>query len=992
MGEPTFRVLGPLQVRSHEARVPIPPGRQQVVLSALLLEVGKVVSTDYLIDAIWDEDPPDTARTQVQICVSKLRKRLAPAGVDLLTRVSGYIIEVDPGRIDAGHAERLSGRAHAARRDGDTERASALCREATRLWSGPVLSGVPSRLLATKAARLEEKRVNLVETYLDLDLGLGRHQELVGEISELVKEHPLRERLRGQLMLALFRSGRRAEALESYRRGRELLLEELGLDPGEELRALEHAILNDDSSLRLEPSAPPSFPSRASPDGHDGADRDEPAAAMRERARPSQLPADSADFVGRSEWIDAIESTLTTTGPAVGVALIVGQPGIGKSSLAVHAGHRLGAHRFPDGQLYCDLRGSRREPADTAEVLGRFLRALGIPGQGLPESTDERAELYRSLMSARKVLVVLDDAASERQVAALLPGSPGCGVIVTSRARLTGIPGARVIGLDVLGEDQAVDLLRRVLGPERVDAEPAAVSALVASVGMLPLALRIIAARLGAREHWSLASMVDRLADERHRLDELAHGELTVRASISLTHDGLHETSRRLLALMTLADGPHQPGWVAGALLGDDGPSSLDLLEPLVDTQMMEVTGVDAQGEPRYRFHEVIRLFAKERLAEVPARVGAEATARLVGGWLMMVDEANRRVQGGDYLFLHGSAPRWQLPPRAVSTALAQPMAWLEGEQANITAAVDLAAEAGLDELCWDLAGALRPHFNRRGWLDQWEATTERALALARERKNQAGIAALSFSLGSLNLDRRRYAESGRWMTRALVGFAELGDELGKAMCHRELAQLAQLDGDDEGALDFCARAFRGFQLVEDTAGLGRTLLLSGHVHTRAGHVERGMKELDRALRHMDEVGDPRDRAQVLRRIGQSHLQRGEHREALRRLTEAFDLVRGLGDPIGEGYLLHDLGQVHGLLGLHQQACSFLRRSLAVREQILDRRGAAKSGVALARQLLELGEQDQAAELTQFSARVLDELRSEDRRAEPTDFLASSCP
>ena len=987
--EPTFRILGPLQLGTDTIQVRVPMGRQQVVLSSLLLEVGKIVPTDYLVDAIWDENPPETARTQVQICVSKLRKSLSSLGVELQTRPPGYSIDIDQEEIDAGRVERLSAQGRAAIREGRREEAVALFRAAARLWSGPVLSGVPSRLIEAKAARLEEVRLNLSETYLDLDLDLGRHQEIVGEVSALVKDHPLRERLRGQLMLALYRSGRRAEALESYRKGRELLLDELGLDPGEELRRLESDVLADDGSLRLRVAA---VPSTSGGDADTSTPSPGPSSPVEPRKvdSPRQLPTDSVDFVGRTEWIDAIESTLTNTGRAVGVALIVGRPGIGKSSLAVHVGHRLAEERFPDGQLYCDLRGSRQEPTDTTEVLGRFLRALGIPGQALPESADERAEVYRSLMSTRRVLVVLDDAASERQVEELLPGSPGCGVIATSRARLTGIPGARVIGLDILSNEQAIELLRRVLGPGRVEAEPAAASALVRAVGRLPLALRIIAARLGAREHWSLASMVNRLADERHRLDELAHGELTVRASISLTHDGLDDKTRRLLALMALADGPSQPGWVAGALTDDDGPFTGDLLEPLVDAQMLDVTGVDEQGEPRYRFHEVIRLFAKERLAEEPLQAVTEASARLVGGWLMMVDEANRRVQGGDYLFLHGRAPRWHLPQRVLSGALAQPERWLDSEQINISSAVDLAATMGLDELCWDLANALRPHFNRRGWLDQWEATTERAMAVVRERGNRPGIAALSFSLGSLNLDRRRYPEARRWMTRALEGFVELGDKLGRAMCHRELAQLARMDGDMEVALDFCARAYSGFQLVEDPAGLGRTLMLSGHVHTREGDTERGMAELKRALRHMDEVGDPRDQAQVLRRIGQCSLRQGHHLEALRQLSEAFDLVRDMSDPIGEGYLLHDLGRVHGLLGNHREACGFLGRSLAVREQILDRRGVADTGMSLARQLLESGERDQAAELAGRSARLFEELGSEPERANAMEFFVDT--
>ena len=975
-----------------------------------------MVSTDYLVDAIWDEGPPETARTQVQICVSRLRKSLAQTSAELVTQPPGYVLRVDTELIDMHRARTLAEEADVVAREGRAAESAALLREAVALWRGPALSGVSSGLLATKAARLDESRTNLTETYLDIELGLGRHHLLIGEITALVQEHPLRERLRGQLMLALYRSGRRAEALETYRRGRELLIEELGLEPGEELRSLEAAILSGDAQLRLreEPEplivlAPPTTPS--DPPGAQPvpaastlvADTDTDTAvatATEARAtgsdvRPRQLPADSADFVGRTEWIDAVESCLLggERGRAVGVAVLIGRPGVGKSALATHVAHRLGEDSFPDGQLYCDLRGSREQPMESTDVLGRFLRALGIPGQSIPDSRDERAEMYRSLLSQRRILVVLDDAASESQVTALLPGHPGCGVIVTSRARLTGIPGARVVELDVLSQEQSVDLLRSVVGAGRVDAEPAAAVALVRAVGQLPLALRIVAARLAARSHWSLASMVNRLSDERHRLDELAHGEMTVRASLSLTYDGMDDRTRRILRLLALADGPSQPGWIAGALLDDHRPYALDLMEPLVDAQMLDVVGIDASGDPRYRFHDIIRLFARERLFDQETEVERKRVgARLVGGWLFLVDEANKRLQGGDYLFLHGRGERWNPPQKVVATALSAPMAWLESEQVNLCAAVSLAADIGLDELCWELASALVPLFNRRGYLDDWETTNHRAMEVVRAHGNKRGSAALTFSFGSLYLDQRHYEKAGRSLTDALEEFTELGDELGRAMCRRELAYLEQLRGDHQRALELCEQAHAGFASIGDIAGLGRTLHLSGHVYTLLGDGERGMRDLQGALEYARTTGDPRDRAQVLRRIGQSTLGAGEYQEALRILSEAFDLVRDLGDPIGEGYLLHDLGRVNMLLGRRQEARRYLGRALAVREQILDREGEAETGLDLARLLLDSGETEQAVELAGRAARIFEERGMEREREAATGLMTSPRP
>ena len=296
------------------------------------------------------------------------------------------------------------------------------------------------------------------------------------------------------------------------------------------------------------------------------------------------------------------------------MVVIAGKPGIGKSTVATHIAHRLAAAHFTDGQLYCDLRGTGLEPVSSADVLGRFLRALGIPGPLIPDSLDERAEMYRTIVATRRLLVLLDDAASESQIDLLVPGGGNCAVIVTSRSRLTGLPGGHWIELDILDVDQAIDLLSRVIGRSRVKREPDAAVALVRAVGGLPLALRIVAARLAARPHWSLASIVHRLANERHRLDELAYGEMTVRASLSLTFDGLGQADRRLLRLLSLAPGPTLPGWLAGALLDDHRPRPSDLMEPLYDVQMLDVIAVEHTGEFRYRFHEIIWLFVRDQL------------------------------------------------------------------------------------------------------------------------------------------------------------------------------------------------------------------------------------------------------------------------------------------------------------------------------------------------------------------------------------------
>ncbi|MGN9821934.1 AfsR/SARP family transcriptional regulator [Streptomyces sp. SD11] len=985
---PVFRILGPLQANGPDGPARIPPGRQEVILAALLLDVNRVVATDLLVDLLWEDDPPDTARTQVQICVSRLRKIFATSRIDALlaTRPPGYTLKIDSDAVDrtvftrmVGEARRLAGR-------NEPVRAVELLREADTLWQGPCLSGLQSEQLRNRALQLDEERFSALEDRLRLELELGRHHELVGELGWLVAEHPLREQLRGRLMVALYRSGRQAEALDIFRAGRELLIEELGLEPGEDLRQLEARILAGDPLLRA--AAPAGAAPTWAAAGDSAATRSEAPAAPHDPAVPEaepgakpgtlpgriavprQLPADTSDFIGREETIDEISRVLVNerSGNAVGLALIVGKPGIGKSTLATHVAHRLTSDHFPDGQLYCDLRSTSVSPAQPAEVLGRFLRALGIPGPVIPESLDERAEMYRTLLATRRILVVLDDAASERQVQPLLPGSNSCAVVVTSRARLTALPGANRVELGVLEGTQALALLGRVLGEARVAAEPEAAEALIRTAGGLPLALRIVAARLAARAHWSLASMVHRLANERHRLDELTHGELTIRASLSLSHDALGATEQRLMRLMSLSQGPTLPGWLAGALLDDDRPFASDLLEPLVDMQMLDVIGVEPGGGIRFGFHDLIRVFAREQLArhgDVQER--SAALRRMMGGWLSLVEQAHRRIYGGDYTVLRGTAPRWQLPIAQADALLDDPLEWLNGELGSLTQAIEHAAAEQLDEVCWELATGLVTLFEVRGYLDHWESTHRRALEVVRAADNKRGTAAVLSSLGSLYLSRSQHQESRQALNTALGEFRELDDPEGLALCRRDLALLKRTDGDDAGALKLYGQALRDFDRAEDIVGRAIVLTQTAHIRMRHGETDLAQRQLDEAQAIYRTTGYEGGQARTLRRAGQVQSQRGEYVEAERTLTEVLDLCRRTGDVIGEGHLLRDLGQLHSGQGRYERAQGFFEQAMTVREQILDHGGAAMVRLDMARMLARSGMPRRARQLLEVA-------------------------
>ncbi|HEX4831885.1 MAG TPA: BTAD domain-containing putative transcriptional regulator [Trebonia sp.] len=972
---PVYRILGPLEVANGPAGVfRVPPGRQQVVLCALLSEANRVVSIDHLIDAIWEDDPPSTARTQVQICVSSLRRSLARIGCDeaIATRVPGYVLQVERGQLDAQLFAQLTTEADAlAKSPAGTAAAARALRSALELWRGPALSGITSQLLTTRATQLDEARLTALESCLDLELRLGRHHQAIAEIAPLVAQHPLRERLRGLLMLALYRSGRQAEALEAYRAGRELLIEELGLEPGQELRRLEAAILAEDPGLRADRAAVSPVPAQAGPPG-------DLAAIV-----PYQLPADIGDFTGRTGWIGEVEALLTAGAgrPAPRVVALVGKPGVGKSALAVHVAHRLAEQHFPDGQLYSDLGETRDPPATALDVLGRFLRALNIPGSFIPGSLDERAEMYRQCLAGKRMLIVLDHAHSEQQVLPLLPGSGTCAVIVTSRVRLTGLPAARALEIDVFEMDQAIEMLAAAIGPERVRAEPAAAQALIRLVGALPLALRIVAARLAARERWSLAWMLERLSDERRRLDELAHGGMMVRTSFALTHDGLAPDARRLLRLLGVLDGLSFPTWVAAALLDRDLNQAADLLESLVDAQLLEIAAVDVNGSPRYKFHDLIRVFAREQLEEHEDKAERRAAVlRVTGGWLALAGEAHARIYGGDFTILHGAAPRWNPPRPYAERLLADPLTWLEAEYSSLCAAIALAAEAGLDEACWDLAVTAVTLFEVHCYFNDWERTHQQALAVTKAAGNRRGTAALMCSLASLRLSSSRPRTAELLVRDALAAFIDLGDVHGTALARRNHALLLLGAGQGERALAEFSLALEEFRQAGDLIGHAHVLAQIARIEMDRGDQESAAGRLHEALDICRECGNRRVETQVRFRLSELMMRQGRLREADALLADLLPVVRASGDIVGEARILRRTGLVKVQLGQLDVAADVLRATLLVCEQAMDHSGTAETRLELAVVLQAQGEREQAAALlgqaiTTFAERNMTSLR-----------------
>lgn len=961
-----FRVLGPLEVAVGDRLVHINGRRQRELLALLLVRANRLVSLETLVGMAWKSGVPATARRQTQNSVGRLRRVLVEGGAPvqvIQTQPGGYLLCADDAELDALVFADLVGNGRRAAREGNLELASAKLRGALSLWRGKALAEFDGELVWSEAARLEEQRVSVLEECLELELRQGRHHELIGELTALVQEHPLRERLWSQLVLALYRDGRRGDALAACRRARATLAAELGLDPGPELRRLEAAVLAGDKALE---------PARGR--------------ATSGVPRPCQLPPDVPEFTGRDGIARDLEALFRRgqAGNALTVVTIAGTAGVGKTALAVHMAHRL-RDVCPDGRLFVNLGGTSDQRADPAEVLARFLRALGVPGTEIPEGAEERAEIFRERLADRRMLVLLDNAADEGQIRLLLPGGSGNAVLVTSRSRLTGLSGARQVGLDVLAPEDAVGMVARIVGTDRVPAGAAAAGELVGLCGRLPLALRIAGARLAARPHWTLERMVGRLADERRRLDELAHGDLEVRASLSLGYRHLDQGARRLFHLLGMLRAPDFPSWVCAALLDTGVPAAEELLDRLVDAHMVDVTGSDAAGQVRYRFHDLVRLYARERAEEEAAAERTAAATRVLGAWMALVERAHRILYGGDFAILHSSAPRWpQVLEQLASTVDADPLTWYETERLNVVAAVRQAADTVLDapgsnaalgELCWDLSATAVSLFLIRGHYEDWESTLTRSLAVTRLIGDQRGTAAMLTGLGWLDTYRHRYAHADKVLAEALGIFQELGDDHGLALTLPMVAHIDGMRGRYDAAVARHGDALDALRRIGDRGAEAFVLRSLGQVLAEAGRHKEALPYLERAL-EQSHMGSPRAHAEALCWLGESYLGLDDIERAEAMFLEMRTVAVRVGDLRGQAGALHGMGLIRLREGALAAALELLDRALVLTERVGRGRLEARIRLALGRLRHRRREYDEAVPHLEQAARIFEALGS----------------
>ncbi|NUP48827.1 MAG: tetratricopeptide repeat protein [Catenulispora sp.] len=928
-----FRLLGPFEAAADGHVVYLGGPRVRGVLARLVVDAGRTVSLTALVDDLWDGRAPlDAART-VRTYVSRLRKALTQTPDVLLTRPPGYLLHVDCDAVDSLRFERLAQAGRRSLAGGRAQLAFEELTEALQLWRGAALAEFEDMpVLRGEAARLERLRLTVLEDRNDAALALGLESRVAADVEDLVRAHPLRERMWGQLMTALYRSGRQAEALAAFRDARAAMIAEHGVEPSPALVDVHLRILRQDPELTAV---------AASAGGSDG-DQTSPSQTGPSAVAgqvPAQLPLDVRDFVGRDAELAALDSLLDRPGPPA-ISVVSGTAGVGKTSLAVHWAHRA-ADAFPDGQLYVNLRGfdAGGVVTDPSEALRGFLDALGVPPATIPSALAAQAALYRSLLAGKRVLILLDNAHDADQVRPLLPAAPGCLVIVTSRDPLTSLvaaEGADPLALGLLGTSRARDLLVRRLGSDRADSDPVALERITARCAGLPLALAIAAARMAVRPDFPLAVFADELA-ETGSLDVLHGGDAgtDLRSLFSWSCRTLSTDAARMFRLLGLHPGPDLDARAAASLAAVSVGRARRLVAELSRANL-----ITEHVPGRYTFHDLLRAYASELADEEEA----EAAKR----------QAVRRVL--DYYLHSAHAAEAQLGPRmvvltpeAASAGVAvndpgshrEASSWFTAEHRVLVRAVSQAHDAGFDRHAWQLAHVCTAFLHRRNlWRDV--ARVHRVAQAAAERSGDvAGRAHALRGLGLADRGRGDLAGAQRSIGAALRLFERVGDPAGQALSYQSLAWIAGAAGRDREALEHSEQALRlcreaaDEETGEGTGGEAVALNDLGWYHARLGEYGRALECCQLALGLLQLAEDEYGQAHTWDSLGYIHRHLGDHLNAVACYRRALRLFRQSGDYYSEATGLTYLGDAHHAVGDFAAADAAWRQAL----RTLDRLG-----------------------------------------------------
>ncbi|MEV4255101.1 BTAD domain-containing putative transcriptional regulator [Spirillospora sp. NPDC049652] len=920
-----FRVLGPLEICSAGTAVPVRSGAQRALLAALLLSANQVVAVDRLVELIWGPAPPASAEANLRTHVSALRRLLRDSGgaSRLVTRPGGYLIEVEPGDLDLLAFDALVRDGRLALREGRSATAARLLSAALGMWRGRPLENVVLHGDGdAEAARLTEVRLGVVEDRLRAMLAGGDLADVVGELSGLVVDHPLRESLWAMLMLALRRSGRQADALAAYERVRHVLAEELGADPGPELRRLHHRILTGDPALAPAAAADPT--SSAGP----------PDAAYASAAR-CDLPGDLSDFTGRRRELDRalahLEAARSSGATAMVISAIDGMGGVGKTALAVHLAHRL-AERYPDGQLLIDLRAHHqaKAPLSPSDALEKLLRAAGVRGEQIPPDEADRAALWRATLTATRTLVVLDNASDSAQVRPLLPGASDCLTLITSRRRLGGVDGAQHLSLDVLPHADATILLEQIVDDARPAREPAAVAELLALCGHLPLAIRIAGSRLRNRSTWTVAHLVERLRDTRRRLPELRAEDREVTAVFALSYQCLTAPQQRLFRLLGLHPGPDIDARAAAALTGWPLTVTEALLEDLLDVNLLQQVRQD-----RYRFHDLLRAYAAHlATTRDDAAERAAAMTRLLDHYrdttavaTALLSPAERRHESA------GPDPSFTGPDQA--------LAWLDAERPNLLAVAAYAAGHGRPDHVRDLSADLARYLNSRAGHTEALALHTAAWSAAWRHNDPASAGHALYDLGRVYFFMACYEKAVEHLELALDIARRIGDRIGQSRALTGIGYALWRHGRHDEAITHLGRA-SGIA-GDDRIVLGYTECALGGVHSDAGRHAEAAHHLERALAITDESGDQITRSNALGLLGRAYGQLGRHAEALHHYQRALTMSETIGERGAQVFALNGLGETATATGSPADALGHHLDALCFATEINDRHEQARA-------------------------------------------------
>ncbi|MGI5287196.1 BTAD domain-containing putative transcriptional regulator [Nonomuraea polychroma] len=942
-----LRILGPVEIQHGGRAVPVVGEKQRTLLALFVLRANKVVPHHEMLSALWGDEPPSAGRRALHNHLWSLR-RLLGEGAEISTNGGGYMLTLSAHASDLAVFDSEVAQAGGHRLRGDLAGAGDRLRAALALWRGPALAGTRPEFQTAEGHRLEERHMAVLADRIDMDLALGRHADLIGELRHLVDAAPLNERFRGQLMLALYRDGRRADALEQYRLARTCLRDELGLEPGETLSRLHQAVLSADPDLEIQ-KAPLQSPA------------EEPAPSRTEetvtdRLLPRQLPADIATFTGRKESLDVLDGLLAAShgGGALLLSALVGTGGVGKTALAVHWGH-LRADHFPDGQLYVNLHGySRNAPVDSVRALHQLLRGLGVPTDEIPYDPEERAAMYRSFVSSRRLLILLDNAASAEQVRPLLPGASASSTLITSRDALRGLAATHDVGvhfLDILPLEEAAALLSALLGPDQEDHET--YLELARLCGRLPLALRLAAAHVRGRPPGSVRELIKRL-HEGNRLTALNLAEdphIGVRAAFELSYRALPESARAAFRVLGLHPGPDLSLDALTALTGDSAEVTRAAVDALVGAHLVQY-----DDQQRLTMHDLIREYARELALSDGGRQAA--LSRLLD-WHAHTARAAMAFVDPDKNLLHPAVP---LPAGGVRQFgdRDEAMAWLGSEHRNGVALILLAGRDGWPVHAWQLTYITAYYCYLSGYVDDWIVTHRVALQAVRQLDDQRGEAKILTTLGHALMAVDQYEEFLDCQRRAVELATRAGDRAIQAEALFYVAYGLYRTGELPGALETCAQAGDLHRENGDRAGeVGVTDLL-GKVYVRLGEMFHALEHLTVSLEWQRDRKRRVDEAYTLMEMGAARAGLGRLGEALENHREALTIGHEIGNRTVETEALCHVGKIETQQGRFADALRSLEEALVLARQLPGRLLECRALNGLGETYQALGDQETA--------------------------------